>query len=55
MNNETTKKPNILQTVPFLRVSDMEASLHFYVDGLGFEIQQKWIPENKIEWLKKSN
>ena len=23
----------------------MEASLRFYVDGLGFEIKQKWIPD----------
>ncbi len=28
----------------------MENSLRFYVDGLGFEITQKWIPNNKIEW-----
>jgi catechol 2,3-dioxygenase-like lactoylglutathione lyase family enzyme len=48
---------NIRQTVPFFAVSDMEASLIFYVDGLGFEITHKWIPEQKIEWcaLKRDN
>lgn len=48
---------NIRQTVPFFAVSDMEASLIFYVDGLGFEISNKWIPELQIEWcaLKRDN
>jgi len=48
---------NIRQTIPFFAVSDMEASLIFYVDGLGFEITNKWIPERKIEWcaLKRDN
>jgi lactoylglutathione lyase len=41
---------NIKLTVPFLAVSHMEESLRFYVDGLGFSITDKWIPENKIEW-----
>src|SRR5262245_41329383 len=41
---------NIRQTVPFFAVADMEASLNFYVNGLGFDITHKWIPEQKIEW-----
>lgn len=44
------KQHNIKTTIPFLWVSDIESSLKFYVDGLGFEIQQKWIPKEKIEW-----
>lgn len=44
------KQPNIKETVPFLFVSNIENSLEFYVSGLGFEIQQKWIPKEKIEW-----
>jgi predicted lactoylglutathione lyase len=28
----------------------MEASLHFYLDGLGFEMKQKWIDEGKLRW-----
>jgi catechol 2,3-dioxygenase-like lactoylglutathione lyase family enzyme len=41
---------NIKLTVPFLAVSNMEESLGFYVNGLGFSITHKWIPGNKIEW-----
>lgn len=36
---------NVKLAVPFLGVSDMEASLHFYVDGLGFEMKRWWIPD----------
>ena len=30
-------EPNVEQAVPFFMVTKMEASLRFYVDGLGFE------------------
>jgi len=33
-----------------LGVTNMEASLRFYVDGLGFEMTNKWTPEGKIRW-----
>lgn len=36
---------NVTQAVPFFGVTDMEASLRFYVDGLGFEMKRCWIPE----------
>jgi lactoylglutathione lyase len=41
---------NVEQAVPFFGVSDMDASLRFYVDGLGFEVTRKWTPEGKIRW-----
>jgi lactoylglutathione lyase len=50
MAGETNSKFNIKETVPFFIVSDMESSLFFYVTGLGFEIKNKWIPREKIEW-----
>jgi hypothetical protein len=28
----------------------MEASVHYYVDGLGFQITQKWIEEGQLRW-----
>ena len=28
----------------------MDASLRFYVDGLGFEMTNKWINEGKLSW-----
>src|SRR5262245_3306177 len=43
-------KPNIKQAVPFFFVSNMEESLKFYLDGLGFELKNKWTPAGKIEW-----
>jgi lactoylglutathione lyase len=45
-----SKQPNVKQAVPFLGVSNMEASLRYYVDGLGFEMTHQWMPHNKIEW-----
>jgi catechol 2,3-dioxygenase-like lactoylglutathione lyase family enzyme len=41
---------NVKQAVPFFMVTDMEASLRFYVDGLGFVMTNKWTPEGRIEW-----
>jgi lactoylglutathione lyase len=41
---------NVQQAVPFLMVSNLEASLRFYVDGLGFTMTKKWIPEGKLLW-----
>ena len=43
-------QPNIKYAAPFFMVSDMEASLKFYVDGLGFKILNTWTPHGKIEW-----
>ena len=31
---------NVKQAVPFFGVTNMEASLRFYVDGLGFKIDE---------------
>jgi len=42
--------PNVQQAVPFFRVTDMETSLSFYVDGLGFEMKKSWTPEGEIRW-----
>jgi len=47
---------NVKQAVPFFGVTNMEASLRFYVDGLGFEIKNSWIPDRtannpgRIRW-----
>ncbi len=47
-----TASANVTQAVPFFGVTDIEVSLRFYVDGLGFEMKQRWIPEGqtKIRW-----
>jgi hypothetical protein len=36
--------PNVQQSVPFLWVTDIEASLAFYVQGLGFMLQE-YVPD----------
>lgn len=45
MNN-----PNVRQAVPFFWVSNLERSIRYYVDGLGFEMTNSWINNGKLEW-----
>lgn len=42
--------PNVKQAVPFFGVTDIEASLRFYVQGLGFVLTNEWSPEGRIRW-----
>jgi len=48
--NSNNNIPNVRQAVPFFMVVDMEKSLDFYVNGLGFILKNKWEPKGKIEW-----
>jgi lactoylglutathione lyase len=41
---------NVKEVVPFMRVSSMERSLHFYIDGLGFTMKNKWVVDGKVRW-----
>ena len=41
---------NVQQAVPFFMVSNLEASLRFYVEGLGFTMTRQWIDEGKLRW-----
>ena len=41
---------NVKQAVPFFAVSNMENSLRFYVDGLGFEMTHKWVDQGTVRW-----
>ena len=50
MESEIKTKANVKQAVPFFAVSDINKSLHFYVDGLGFEMTNKWIDDGKLRW-----
>ena len=50
MNPEAAIKSNVKQAVPFFAVSDIEQSLRFYIDGLGFEMINKWIDNGKLRW-----
>lgn len=50
MNAEKKTATNVKQAVPFFHVSNMEESLGYYVEGLGFEMTRKWIDEGKLRW-----
>ena len=56
MNLATKAEPktgigsNVQQAVPFFWVTDMEASVRYYADGLGFKMTKQWTPEGKLEW-----
>jgi len=46
----TSAGANVQQAVPFFNVTDLEASLRFYVDGLGFAVTNRWVPEGRLRW-----
>src|SRR5262245_24069524 len=43
-------EPNVQQAVPFFLVSNIENSLRFYVDGVGFTKTKEWIDGGKLRW-----
>ncbi|HTS13079.1 MAG TPA: VOC family protein [Candidatus Limnocylindrales bacterium] len=45
MSTPSTASANVKQAVPFFGVTNMEASLKFYIDGLGFKMKNSWIPD----------
>jgi catechol 2,3-dioxygenase-like lactoylglutathione lyase family enzyme len=50
MATEVTVTSNVKQAVPFLNVTNIEASLRFYVDGLGCMVTNQWVPEGRVRW-----
>jgi len=50
MSLETKDAANVKHAVPFFAVSNIEESVRYYVDGLGFEKTYKWIDEGKLRW-----
>lgn len=48
--SDTQTAVNVRQAVPFFMISDMDASLRFYIDGLGFTLEKKWIVDGKLRW-----
>jgi lactoylglutathione lyase len=45
----TSTTANVKQAVPFFGVTNMESSLRFYVDGLGFKMKNQWIPDRPAD------
>lgn len=52
MATQAKTEANVEEAVPFFRVTSMETSLRFYVDGLGFQMMRKWTPDGdgKVRW-----
>lgn len=50
MHTPPKTETNVKQAVPLFDVVNMEESLRFYVDGLGFVMTRKWIDEGKLRW-----
>ena len=47
-----TSKVKITETVPLFDVADVDKSIAFYVDGLGFELQDKWVKDDELRWCR---
>jgi lactoylglutathione lyase len=52
---DTEIAANVQQAVPFFMVSDIEVSIRYYVDGLGFEMTKQWIDKGKLQWCWLQN
>jgi lactoylglutathione lyase len=52
MNAGPTGNDNVKEVVPFLCVSSMERSLRYYLDGLGFQMKNKWVVDGKVRWCR---
>src|SRR5882672_621636 len=50
MLTEPKVDANVQQAVPFFGVTNIETSLRFYVEGLGFTVVRQWLPEGRIRW-----
>ena len=50
MPAEVVVTSNVKQAVPFLNVTDIDASLRFYVEGLGGVVTKQWVPEGRVRW-----
>jgi lactoylglutathione lyase len=50
MASEVNSQYNVQQVVPFFWVANLEASLRFYIDGLGFRKTEEWVDNGKLRW-----
>lgn len=44
------ERPNVRAAVPFFMVDDIDKSVRYYVDKLGFELTHSWRPDGKLKW-----
>jgi lactoylglutathione lyase len=50
MSSTAAPVHDVTAVVPLLMVTSMERSLAFYIDGLGFTIQNRWVPDGRLRW-----
>ena len=50
MTTETKSKADVRHCVALLAIRDIDASLRFYVDGLGFTRTNQWVVDGRIRW-----
>jgi lactoylglutathione lyase len=50
MHVSPTTETNVQQAVPLFSVNEMDRSLRFYVDGLGFRVTKRWVDGGKLRW-----
>ena len=50
MKPEIQLEPNLKQAVPFFWVMNIEESVRYYTDGLGFKMTKHWTDEGKLRW-----
>jgi predicted lactoylglutathione lyase len=50
MNVGAKTDGNVKEVIPFLAVSEMERSVRYYMDGLGFTMTQQWVDDGMLRW-----
>src|SRR5439155_24649256 len=50
MTVATKTESNVQQAVTFFWVRDIDESLRFYIDGLGFTKTIEWVDDGKLRW-----
>jgi lactoylglutathione lyase len=50
MSSAVAPLHNVIAVVPLLMVTNMERSLAFYIDGLGFIVQNRWVLDGRLRW-----
>ncbi len=50
MSTTAAASHNVTAVIPLLLVTGMERSLTFYIDGLRFTVQNRWMPDGRLRW-----
>jgi glyoxylase I family protein len=50
-----TQTQKIEALTPLLNVRDVEVSMNFYTQTLGFEVMNEWTVEDRVRWVRLRN